>query len=64
MGKVRFVSIRRRRDGFFETLEWSLQTEKEGVVQLLGVESGTDPLGQKDGLRERLVGGQDGGIEL
>lgn len=63
MGKVRFVSVRRRRDGFFETLEWSLETS-EGVVQLLGVESGRDPLGQKDGLRERLVGGQDGGIEL
>ena len=34
-GEVRFVSIRRKRGGYFETLEWSLKTEDGSVVQLL-----------------------------
>lgn len=37
-GIVRFVSVRRKRDGYFETLEWSLTTEDGRVVQLLDEE--------------------------
>ena len=39
-GRVKFVSVRKRRDGFFETLEWSLTTEEGATVQLL---DGADP---------------------
>ena len=34
------MSVRKRRDGFFETLEWSLTTEEGATVQLL---DGADP---------------------
>lgn len=55
MGKVRFVSVRRSRSGFFETLEWSLEVDGK-VVQLLGIEGGRDPMGQRgvDGKEELL----------
>lgn len=46
-GKVRFVSVRKRRNGFFETLEWSLQTEDGKVVQLLDKLDGQDPFQKK-----------------
>ncbi|KAH0844541.1 hypothetical protein AYO21_08569 [Fonsecaea monophora] len=43
--KTKFVSLRRNsRGGFFETLEWSLQTEDGTVVQLLDKEGTRDPL--------------------
>ncbi|KIX92223.1 uncharacterized protein Z520_12104 [Fonsecaea multimorphosa CBS 102226] len=43
--KTKFVSLRRKsRGGFFETLEWSLQTEDGTVVQLLDKEGTRDPL--------------------
>lgn len=35
VGKTKFVSVRKRRDGFFETLEWSLAMEGGEEVQLL-----------------------------
>ena len=33
--ETRFVSLRRKKGGYFETLEWSLKTEDGEVVQLL-----------------------------
>lgn len=42
-GLVKFVSVRRRRDGYFETLEWSLKTDDGRVLQLLEIE-GRDPM--------------------
>ncbi|OAP60951.1 hypothetical protein AYL99_05953 [Fonsecaea erecta] len=42
--KTKFVSLRRGRGGFFETLEWSLQMEDGTVVQLLEKEGTRDPL--------------------
>ena len=42
-GRTRFVSRRKKRNGFFETTEWSLQTEGGEVIQLLEV-GGRDPL--------------------
>lgn len=62
-GKVRFVSVRKRRDGFFETLEWSLETGDGRVVQLLDVEGGRDPMGGRQA-PQQLTPGQEGGIEL
>ena len=35
VGKTKFVSVRKKRDGYFETLEWSLKMEDGRVVQLL-----------------------------
>ena len=58
-GLVRFVSIRRRRDGYFETLEWSLTGEDGTVVQLLGVEGARDPMAT-----QQLALAQLGEIEL
>jgi len=57
---VRFVSVRRRRDGYFETLEWSLTGEDGQVVQLLGAEGARDPNAQPGG---QVMSGQEG-IEL
>lgn len=59
-GLVRFVSVRRRRDGYFETLEWSLTTEDGAVVHLLGAEGAKDPMAQG----QQYIPGQEGGIEL
>ena len=42
-GLVKFVSVRRSRSGYFETLEWSLTTEDGTVLQLLEVD-GRDPM--------------------
>lgn len=42
--QVKFVSIRKKRDGFFETLEWSLKTKDGKVVQLLDMEGAVDPM--------------------
>lgn len=46
-GLVRFMSVRPKRDGYFETLEWSLTTKdengKDEVVHLLELE-GRDPM--------------------
>ncbi|KIW91426.1 uncharacterized protein Z519_08322 [Cladophialophora bantiana CBS 173.52] len=42
--KTKFVSLRRSRGGYFETLEWSLQMEDGTVVQLLEKEGTRDPL--------------------
>lgn len=58
VGQVRFVSVRKTRDGFFETLEWSLKTEDGTVVQLLEVEGGRDPLGGQQLIPD------EGGLEL
>lgn len=62
-GKVRFVSVRKRRDGFFETLEWSLQTADGKVVQLLDIEGARDPMGGPQA-PQQLMPGQEGGLEL
>lgn len=46
-GLVRFISVRPKRDGYFETMEWSLTTKngngEEEVVHLLELE-GRDPM--------------------
>ncbi|OQV01377.1 hypothetical protein CLAIMM_06749 [Cladophialophora immunda] len=42
--KTKFVSLRKSRGGFFETLEWSLQMEDGTMVQLLEKEGTRDPL--------------------
>jgi cytochrome c oxidase assembly factor 1 len=34
-GQVKFVSVRKKRDGYFETLEWSLKMEDGKELQLL-----------------------------
>jgi cytochrome c oxidase assembly factor 1 len=44
-GETRFKSIRKRRDGLFETSEWSLCLADGRVVQLLDKEGARDPLG-------------------
>lgn len=59
-GLVRFVSVRRRRDEYFETLEWSLTTEDGRVLQLLGMDGARDP----NAAGQQLIPGQEGGIEL
>ena len=46
MGKTKFVSVRKRRDGYFETLEWSMVMEDGRVVQLLDAGE-ADPMGKK-----------------
>ena len=43
-GRTRFVSRRKKRNGFFETTEWSLTTEEGEVIQLLE-EGGRGPVG-------------------
>jgi cytochrome c oxidase assembly factor 1 len=45
-GETRFKSERKRRDGFFETSDWSLFLEDGRVVQLLDAEGARDPLGK------------------
>ena len=45
--QTRFVSLRKRRDAYFETLEWSLTTEDGRVVQLLELEGSRDPMAQE-----------------
>ena len=42
-GRVKFASVRKRRDGFFETLEWSLTTDDGKTVRLLESGLGGDP---------------------
>lgn len=42
--RVKFVSVRSKTDGFFETLEWSLTNEQGEVVQLLDMEGAKDPI--------------------
>ncbi|KAL2421813.1 hypothetical protein ABEF95_007973 [Exophiala dermatitidis] len=42
--QVKFVSIRKRRDGYFETLEWSLRTKDGEVIHLLDKEGSNDPM--------------------
>lgn len=44
--KTKFVSVRKQRNGFFETLEWSLHTEDGTVIQLLDQDPGADPMKQ------------------
>lgn len=46
-GKVKFVSMRKKRAGYFETLEWSLQTEDGKVIHLLDNLDGQDPFRKK-----------------
>ncbi|EXJ77461.1 hypothetical protein A1O3_09687 [Capronia epimyces CBS 606.96] len=41
---VKFVSVRRHRDGFFETLEWSLKTKDGKQIQLLDLAGTNDPM--------------------
>ncbi len=50
-GKVKFVSIRRKREKYFETLEWSLKTDDGREVQLLDMANAQDPM---KGVEERL----------
>lgn len=57
------MSVRKRRDGFFETLEWSLQTADGKVVQLLDIEGARDPMGGPQA-PQQLMPGQEGGLEL
>lgn len=45
-GEVKFVSLRKKRDGYFETLEWSLTMEDGRQVQLLDLGEG-DPMQAK-----------------
>ena len=52
--------MRRRRDGYFETLEWSLTTEEGAVVHLLGAKGASDPMGKG----QQYIPGQEGGVEL
>ena len=46
VGLTKFVSVRKKRDGYFETLEWSLKMEGGEEVQLLDAGE-ADPMGQK-----------------
>jgi cytochrome c oxidase assembly factor 1 len=46
--QTRFVSVRRRKDGFFETLEWSLRTPDGREIQLLELEGAKDPISGAD----------------
>lgn len=41
--RTKFTSVRKRRDGYFETLEWSLQCQDGTVIHLLNSEVGGDP---------------------
>lgn len=59
-GLVKFVSVRRRRDGYFETLEWSLKTEDGQELQLLEIE-GRDPMG--DNKVSQNLEGSAGAVE-
>ncbi|KAK5946959.1 cytochrome oxidase assembly protein 1 [Knufia obscura] len=59
VGLVRFVSVRRRRDGYFETLEWSLTMEDGRVLQLLGAEGARDPNAGAGAGGQRIVVGED-----
>lgn len=43
---TKFVSAREKRDGYFQTSEWSLKTKDGRVVQLLGFEGVNDPMQQ------------------
>jgi cytochrome c oxidase assembly factor 1 len=45
-GETRFKSERKRRDGLFETSDWSLCLADGRVVQLLDTEGARDPLGK------------------
>lgn len=54
-GKVRFVSVRKTRDGYFETLEWSLTDETGRAVQLLELEGARDPMAGRRGGEEELL---------
>ncbi|KEF51157.1 uncharacterized protein A1O9_12771 [Exophiala aquamarina CBS 119918] len=46
--ETKFVSLRARKTGFFETLEWSLKLEDGTVVQLLeDGRSGNQPMVNK-----------------
>ncbi|KAJ9660304.1 cytochrome oxidase assembly protein 1 [Neophaeococcomyces mojaviensis] len=54
-GKVRFVSVRKRRDGYFETLEWSLTDDTGRTVQLLEVEGTLDPMAANKVGEEELL---------
>lgn len=46
MALTKFVSVRKRRDGYFETLEWSLKTQDGREIQLLD-EGVADPFTKK-----------------
>ncbi|KAK8202787.1 cytochrome oxidase complex assembly protein 1-domain-containing protein [Phyllosticta capitalensis] len=47
-GKVRFVSLRKSKRGFFETVEWSLTTDDGQTLQLYDP-SQPDPFRRQDG---------------
>lgn len=46
-GTVRFVSLRKRKKGFFETVEWSLTTDDGQTLQLLDSDK-PDPFRRQD----------------
>jgi cytochrome c oxidase assembly factor 1 len=51
-GQVKFVSVRRKRERYFQTLEWSLKTQDGQVLQLLELVNAEDPM---KGVEEKLV---------
>lgn len=46
--QTKFVSLRPKHSEFFQTLEWSLQTEDGNVIQLLDLEGTKDPISGVD----------------
>lgn len=46
IAQTKFVSVRRKRDAYFETLEWNLTLPDGRVIQLLEVEGTKDPMAQ------------------
>lgn len=46
-GRTQFRSVRKRRDGFFETVEWSLKMADGREVRLLEGEGAQDPMATK-----------------